>query len=129
VAITPEIEAEIIREFRQTKSPFKVSNKVGVSVAEVFAVIENHEDKLTVVPERHGGEGRPEIRDSLIAKRKATEREWNNSDPKIVEARRNYEKGTHIMATGRDGAWLLLYSFKRIGRPDPLPDYFLPEVA
>lgn len=129
MAVTPEVAAEIVSKFRQTRSPFKTAHAVGVDISEVFAVIDDSADQLTAIQERHGGLGRPEMRQFLVARRRASDPEWDNSDAKIAAARDNYEKGTHIMATGRDGAWLILYSMPRKGRPDPMPDYFLPEVA
>lgn len=129
MAITPEIEAEILREYRSTRSPYKVSRKVGVTIEEVLLTIENHEDKLSAAPERFGGWGRPDISSFFVARRKASERTWDNTSSEIALARANYEAGTHIMATGRDGAWLLLYSFPRKGRPDRnLQGYFEPDL-
>jgi hypothetical protein len=129
VALTPEIIQEVLTQYKLTRSPFKTADKVGVSIGEVFQIVEDHEDKLTSIPERHGGLGRPELKDFTVARRRASDREWDNTDAKIVEARKNYEAGTHIMVSGRDGAWLILYSIPRKGRPDPMPDYFQPEVA
>lgn len=127
--VTPEVEAEIVAALKRTKSPFRVASKVGVSVNEVMRILELNEDKLTDIPERHGGLGREDLREFTVARRLASETGWNNSDPKIAQARDDYEAGTHIMTTGRDGAYLILYSIPRKGRPDPNPDYFLPELA
>lgn len=130
MAVTPDEEKDILRMYgRTTKSPMKIANKVGVSVADVILTIEKNEEKLGPVPERHGGFGRDVLRPFLVARRKASEPVWDNTLAEIVEARQQYEDGTHIMATGRDGAYLLLYSIPRKGRPDPNKDYFLPEVA
>jgi hypothetical protein len=129
VALTAEVIEEILAIYKRTRSPFKIAQKAGVTVDDVFEVINSHEEKLTPIPERHGGFGRPELQDFTVARRLVSEREWDNSDEKILEARANYEIGTHIMTTGRDGAWLILYSIPRKGPADPLPDYFLPEVA
>lgn len=129
MAITPEITEETLRVFRQTRSPFKTSTKVGISVSEVLQIIDTQQDKLSERQERHGGCGREEMRPHLVARRRVSETSWDNGNPAIAAAREGYEAGTHIMATGRDGSWLLLYSVKRKGRPDPMPGYFLPEVA
>jgi hypothetical protein len=129
MSLTPEIEAEIVAKYRQTRSPFKTAHAVGVDVAQVFAVIDNNSDQLTPIQERHGGMGRPEMQQFIVARRRSSVTEWNNEDEKIAAAREDFETGTHIMATGRDGAWLILYSIPRKGRPDPMPGYFLPEVA
>lgn len=129
MALTPEIVEEILVKYRQTRSPFKTAHAVGVDVSDVFAVIDDNSDQLTNVQERHGGMGRPEMQQFIVARRRALDPSWDNGDTTIALARENYEKGTHIMATGRDGAWLILYSIPRKGRPDPMTDYFLPEVA
>lgn len=130
MSLTPEVEAEVLRVYRQTRSPFKTAKKVGhIDVSDVFAVINKHEGEISTAQERHGGFGREELRDHLVARRKITVSGWNNADPLIAKAREDYEAGTHIMATGRDGGWLLLYSIPRRGRPDPQVGYFLPEVA
>lgn len=129
MALTPEIVDEILATYKRTHSPFKISQKVGVSVDEVFEVLNDHEEKLTPIPERNGGLGREEMQPFTVARRRVGERGWNNNDENIIKARADFEAGTHIMATGRDGAWLILYSIPRKGAPDPLPDYFLPEVA
>lgn len=129
MALTPEVEADILAKFKQTRSPFKTAHACGVDVSEVFAVIDAKSDQLTSAEERHGGLGRPEMQRYTVARRRASDREWDNGNTAIALARENYEAGTHIMATGRDGAWLILYSIPRKGRPDPQPGYFLPEVA
>lgn len=129
MTVTPEIEEEILAKYRQTRSPFKTAHAVGVDISVVFEVIDTKSDQLAAVQERHGGMGRPEMQPFIVARRRANQPTWGSDDEKVIEARENYEKGTHIMATGRDGAWLILYSVPRKGRPDPMPDYFLPEVA
>jgi hypothetical protein len=129
VALTPEVIQEIVTTYRQTRSPFKTARKVGVEVDDVFSVINDHQDKITETQERNGGLGREELQPFTVARRRASERGWNNNLEEIVQARKQYEAGTHIMATGRDGSWLILYSIPRKGRPDPQPGYFLPEVA
>lgn len=127
--LTPEVEEDIIAEYRRTRSPFKTANAVGVDVAIVWKVIDSNKDRMSVYEERYGGKGRPELEQFLVASRRATDREWNNDDRGIVDARAEYEAGTHLMATGRDGQWLLLYSIPRKGARDPKPNYFLPEIS
>ena len=129
MALTQEIINEVLATYKRTRSPFKIAQKVGVTVDEVFEVLNNHEEKLTPLPERNGGMGREEMQSFIVARRRVSETQWDNDSAEIAKARSDYEAGTHIMATGRDGAWLLLYSIPRKGPADPLPDYFLPEVA
>ena len=126
-ALTPEVEADIVQVFKRTRSPFKTATETGVDVALVWRVIDENKDKLSAFEERFGGNGRPDLRPFLVHIRRASDREWNNEDEKIAEARRAYEAGTHIMCTGRDGSWLLLYSIPRKGPRQPRPGYFKPE--
>jgi hypothetical protein len=127
--LTPEVIADILVRYKQTRSPFKTATSVGVSVDEVFSVINSQQERVVTAEERYGGLGRPDIRKHTVARRSATLLGWDNDNPAIIKARADYEAGTHIMATGRDGGTLILYSIPRKGRPDPMPGYFLPEVA
>lgn len=58
--------------------------------------------------------------------RKKADQPWDNSVEAIDAARNAYEAGTHIMATGRDGDWLILYSIPQ-RRVTPRPGCFDPE--
>jgi hypothetical protein len=127
--LTPEVIANVIAEYRRTRSPFKVANACGVDVKIVWQIVDENKDKLSSYAERHGGKGRPEMEQFLVASRHANDREWNNKDEGIVRARAAYEAGTHIMATGRDGQWLLLYLIPRKGPKQPRPGYFQPEIS
>lgn len=127
--LSPEIIAEVLQVFRQTRSPFKTSDKTGVPIKKVFDLIEANKEQLAAARERHGGEGRPELRAFIVARRKVTQLGWDNKAQVIAQAREDFEAGTHLLATGRDGGWLILYSIPRQGKPEPKPDYFLPEVA
>ena len=130
MSYSPEEEADVLRIYRANPrrfSPFKASKSVGISLPDVFEIIEKNKDNLARTGERHGGMGRPDIQQFLIARRRALSESWDNADPKIAEARTNYEAGTHIMATGRDGPWLILYSIPREGKPVPKPGYFSTE--
>lgn len=128
--LTPEVVQDILRTYPLTRnSPFKTARLVGVSVADVFATIDAHEGQLNVAQERYGGFGRPELQQFIVARRQARESGWENSDPDIARARSDYEAGTHEMATGRDGAWLILYSFPRRRVAKGRENYFKPEVS
>lgn len=131
MALTPEIESEILQSYFKTHSPHRTAKKVGVSADEVFAVIAKQNQKQDAPEERHGGYGRETLRPYLVARHVSTNAQplWDNSDPAIAEARTAYEAGTHILTTGRDGSFRLLYSIPRKGPRDPMPDYFRPEVA
>jgi hypothetical protein len=128
VPITPEIEIEVIRIYQQTRrSPFKTARQVGVPVQDVFDIVARNKEQLESSGERFGGEGRPDIKPYTVARRRVAERGWDNSLPEIIQARAEYEAGTHEMATGRDGAWLILYSIPRARKVAPRKGYFLPE--
>lgn len=121
-----EIVQEILAEYRRLKSPFKVATALGLEVGVVWNVIDQNEDQLQPYAERNGGYGRPELAPFMVARRNVNSRTtWDNEDPAIAQARADYEAGTHEMTTGRDGAWLILYSIPRRKR-DPRPDYFTP---
>lgn len=110
---SPELIAEILHEYKRTRSPFKTATAVGVNVQTVWSVIDTNKDSMSPFEERHGGRGRPEMEPYLVATRHVGDRGWNNEQPEIAAAREAYEAGTHEMATGRDGAWLILYSIPR----------------
>lgn len=131
MALTPEIEKEILQSYFKTHSPHKTARKVGVSADEVFSVIAKQKQRLDAPQERNGGYGREELRPYLVARHVSNNNQplWDNSDPDIAEARNAYEAGTHILTTGRDGSFRLLYSIPRKGTRDPMPNYFRPEVA
>lgn len=126
--ITPEIESEIISAYTRTQSPFKTAKLVGVDVASVWEIIEKFNQQTKVFPERYGGFGRPELARFTVARQRVTEGCWDNSDPKVAEARRMYEEGTIELMTGRDGAWRILYAFPR-KKPRPRPNYFKERYA
>jgi hypothetical protein len=126
VSVTPEVKAEIVAQFernRQRFSPFRTSTALGIQVKDVLEVIAELKEPQARALERNGGYGREELRPFLVARRTAMTSGWDNTQPEIRKARENYELGTHDMATGRDGPWLLLYSFPVVF-PEPRPNYF-----
>lgn len=124
---TPEVTAEILAEFKRTRSPFKTANAVGVDVAVVWAVIDSNKDKVGAFEERYGGRGRPELEQFIVASRRAMAGVWDNDSTEIRDARAAYEAGTHEMATGRDGPWLILYCIPRRYPATGRAGYFTPE--
>jgi hypothetical protein len=126
VELSKEIIDEVLFEYKRTRSPFRTATNVGLDTAMVWKIIEDNADKLSAHPERNGGQGRPEIIQFIVARRRVTAREWDNQSQDIAEARAKYELGTHDMATGRDGCWLILYSIP-LKRAVPRTNYFKPE--
>lgn len=132
MSYSPEEEADVLRIYRANPrrfSPFKASKSTGISLPDVFEIIEKNKDTLARTGERFDGLGRPELREFMVARRRAMGEPWDNTDARIAEARVNFEAGTHMMATGRDGQWLLLYSIPRQGKVKPAPGYFSMEKA
>lgn len=128
MSLGPEIIEDVLLEYKRTRSPFRTANLTGLEVSVVWGIIEEHTEKLSAYPERNGGFGRPELEQHIVVRRKVTTREWDNTDPAVAKARADYEAGTHEMATGRDGGWLILYSIPR-KRVQPRPNYFKPETC
>lgn len=128
VEVTPELRAEIIAGLRKLRSPSKVMRATGIDLRIILPIADELAGMPRVVREEvHGGYGRPEVRDHLVARKRAHET-WDNTNPDIAAARAEYEAGTHEMTTGRDGDWLLLYSIPRQKPAEPRPDAFKPEI-
>ena len=117
---------DIIDEYKRSRTPFKVARKLGIDVRLVWQVIENEDSQYLLMPNptRFEGMGRPALRKYIVARKKSTA-EWDNLDPKVAKARKDYEAGAIEMATGRDGSWLILYAIPR-RRKAPRPGYFTP---
>lgn len=125
-----EVVKDVLATYKQTRnSPFKTARKCGIDVADVFAIIDDNQERLKSATEHNGGKGRPELINFAVARRRADDRQWDNKDEAIVKARADYEAGTHEMATGRDGQWLILYSIPRRRREPNRDGYFLPECG
>lgn len=120
--ITPEVRADVLRNLIRTRSPFKTARKTGVDLRTVLRIQEEERGPRSTHEERHGGWGQPDLRDYVVARKKAWEA-WKNDDPPIANARRDYELGIIEMTTGRDGEYLILYAIPREVE-QPRPDYF-----
>lgn len=123
--LSPEKIDEIIDAYRRLKSPFRVANLFGLDVQEVWKVMEANPDRLAAIPTRFGGDGRPAMFPYLAARRKVSDPSWDNDSAEVQVARSAFEAGTHTMATGRDGNWLLMYMIPQ-AQVTPRPDYFKP---
>ena len=127
MSVTPEQRQEIERALIKLRSPSKVMRATGYDLRDILPIHDEISERPRIMrEEQHGGYGRPELRDCLVARKRAHE-SWDNTSPDIAEARANYEAGTHDMCTGRDGDWLLLYSIPQ-KKVTPRPDAFKPEV-
>lgn len=124
-----DLDEDIRTEFAKHGSLFKTARKLGVDNIEYVAGVvkgmtkEDTPDTSTCTFE---GFGDPEKKEFLVARSLAKE-VWDNARTEVAEARAKYEAGTHDMATGRDGPYVLLYLFPRAVK-QPRPNYFTPIV-
>ena len=118
-----ELREEIIRELGKVRAPAKVARNLGVDIRVVLPIADELSGRPRILhEEQHDGMGRPELRAFFVARKKAWEA-WDNTLAEVAEARARYEAGTHTLATGRDGQWLILYSIPLL-HLDPRPHYF-----
>lgn len=123
-----ELDNDIKEEYRKHGSLFKTAKALKVSIDYVISIV--GDDKVEEQPDvstcRFEGYGDPEKRKYFVARSLARE-VWDNSRPEVAEARQKFEEGTHNMAIGRDGPWLILYSFPQ-AVVTPRPNYFTPTI-
>ncbi len=113
---------DVRQAYAKTHSIFRVAKTFDISLEKVKDILGDFMPKVTKKEAIYGGDGRPEMRKYLVAS-KFVDEQWDNDDVSIVDARQKYERGTHEMATGRDGDTLLLYSIPR-AVVKPNPNYF-----
>jgi hypothetical protein len=109
VAVTPEIEADIMRLHDQNPkrfSPFRVAKQVGATMAEVIATV--NQNKVIEGTDFSGTISRVGLLRFIVASRPYGS--WDNTDEGVIEARRRYDAGTHTMATHRENGWMHLCS-------------------
>ena len=131
MSVTPEVEQEILADYNRNPrrfSPFRVAKAAGVPIQDVMSVVERSQDRFARRTIRYDGFGSPSLKPYIVGRRQAMSSGWDNEDEKIADARGKFEAGTHILVTGRDGPWLLLYCIPRRRGPDPKPNYFSTEV-
>jgi hypothetical protein len=126
---TPEIKAEILRAYNANPSrfsPFKTAKLVGVSMATVLEVVDDHRQNNEGVSGKTRSAGRDDLLPYVVASRRANAPGWDNNEPAVANARQQFAAGTHTMATHRDGGWLHLCLFP-LKRPiAPRLNYFIP---
>ena len=123
-----ELDKDIRAEHAKHGSLFKTARNMGVSIEYALSVIDTAEDQpqpdLSTC--EFEGFGDPEKRRYLVARNLANS-SWDNKRPEVADARAKFEAGTHNMAIGRDGPYLLMYLFPR-AVSQPKPNYFTPTV-
>ena len=68
--------------------------------------------------------GRKALRSKIVALRHCTGW-WREEDRQAINmARKRYDAGTHFLTTGRDGQWIILYSWKRRKAVTPQPYFY-----
>ena len=123
-----DLEKDVREELAKHGSVFKTCRQLGIDNVEYVANIaqEMKKDEAPDLSEcDFDGWGDPEKEKFLVARSLATE-VWDNNRPEVADARAKFEAGTHDMATGRDGPYVLLYLFPRAVK-SPRPDYFTPK--
>lgn len=123
-----ELDKDIRDEYATHRSLFKTARKFDVTVEYVNSVVQSQvvEQTPDMSTCEFEGFGDPEKKRFLVARSLAAG-SWDNKRPEVADARAKFEAGTHNMATGRDGPYLLLYLFPR-AVPQPRPNYFTPTV-
>lgn len=123
-----ELDKDIKEEYAKHRSLFKTAKRLDVTIDYVISVVgeETVEDLPDTSTCAFDGYGDPSKRQYLVARSLAKET-WDNDRPEVTEARAKYEAGTHDLATGRDGPWVLLYAFPK-AVVTPRPGYFTPTI-
>lgn len=119
------LERDVREELSKHGSVFKTCRKLGIDNVQYVQGIANDmakEESPDLSDCEFEGFGDPAKKQYLVARSLATE-VWDNGRPEVADARTKFEEGTHIMATGRDGPYVLLYLFPRAVK-DPKPGYF-----
>lgn len=113
--ITQTLLDEIIVDLRSAKAnPVRIATRLGVPIA-LVRFISNETpsgvSKFTVLSD--DGWGRKEIRDFIVTRKQATG-DWPKEDAALIQRHRDaYDDGTVEMAQGRDGNFVIQYSFPR----------------
>ena len=126
VDMNPEMREEIARDLRKTRAPARTAKNLGYPIRLVIEVMEEERQPRPFREEKYGGMGRPEMQQFIVDRKRPWEIWPNLTDP-VLTARNQYEAGTHEMATGRDGDWLILYSIPRKTVAKDRQNYFQPE--
>lgn len=100
-----------------------VSRAINAGVAVIRSEVQDETQRPTRNEKGQPMLGNPNLRPFIVSYRHCMG-QWPNEDRKaIVTARKQYDAGTHIVTQGRDGAWIVLYCWRR-ERPIPPLNYF-----
>lgn len=111
-------ERAILAQIGKGKRPTAISEQLGVPLTEVIEIYKGR------VGTGSREIGREELRPYIVAVTVAGQA-WSPRDRKaILSARMRYDQGLDEMCTGRDGAFLILYSIPRIKRVEPRGYFF-----
>lgn len=123
-----KLDNDIREEYDKHRSLFKTAKRLSVSIDYVLSVVESQviEEKPDTSTCHWEGFGDPDKKRYLVA-RNLAKNSWDNGRPEVADARAKFEAGTHTLAIGRDGPWLLMYVFP-LAVPKPRPNYFQPTV-
>lgn len=110
-SLIKEIQTELLA-FRA--NPVRIATKLGVPVALVrFISNETPSGTSDFTVHSTDGWGRTELRDFVVT-RKAAIGDWSPEDKALLEGIRDaYDNGTHELAQGRDGNFIIQYAFPR----------------
>lgn len=113
--ITDSLLEEIKTDLRSAKSnPVRIATRLGVPIALVRFVSNetpSGTSNFTVLSE--DGWGRHELRDFIISRKQAGA-EWPKEDELVLETHKEaYDDGLVELAQGRDGNFIIQYSFPR----------------
>lgn len=119
-------EKKILAELKKQKGNVSLAAKIlGVPKETIMKlqIIDQQMFNYTSV-----GLGPQHLHKYLVARRSVLATGgWDNKQPEIAKARKDYDAGLIEMATGRDGEFLLLYAIPRRVRAARFRQYFRPE--
>lgn len=116
------LDEDIREEFAKHRSVFRTCRALKINVERVNRVVKQDDYRSDTRDSVYDGEGRPELRQYIVAKKSASG-EWDNNSSSIKEMRALFERGTHEMCQGRDGDTIIQYLIPR-AVSQPRPGYF-----
>lgn len=113
--VTSLLIDEITTELKSPRAhPIRIATKLGVPTGLVrFIFNEIPQPGSGFTTHSEDGWGRKELRDFVVTRKLATS-EWPEEDRRTIEKlREDYDAGNVEIAQGRDGNFIILYSFPR----------------